>query len=492
MVLVDSKIHLTQPMQTQTKILEQKICTTQIINGNTSLNLSPAMVEKVSCRKAMIVMKELGISITGIANFLNCSRFTVYRWIKRHKKTGFLDLPRSGGEVIYCEEAHLRIISFYCQKQPLPSCGRWTLRWAALHLKKNPMELNLTPSKSTIHRVLKKNSLKPHQSQYFLHTTDPNFFPKMDNLLELYNNPPKFLFFFDECPGIQIIKRLTPDLRTENMKKRLEEFEYIRNGTMDVFAFLNYANGKIYAECHGDHKKATFLEVFRNHVSNIHTIEPLHYVMDNLSTHNCYAFCQLVAELSGIDCPPEKELNKQAKRVEWLNSDTKRIVIHFTPFHGSWLNLIEIWFGIMGAKVLNESFCSPESFKKAFDSYVDEWNSLLAHPFRWSYDGKGLHEKTVKRFTKMVLSKGEQLELSFISKSLSLMVNIFENYFEKVSSSTWQHLIEAVSLRYESISKIIQKEKRPIRKKKAEDAFMNFNTILNNYNLMKIMAAQRY
>ena len=156
MVLVDSKIHLTQPMQTQTKILEQKICTTQIINGNTSLNLSPAMVEKVSCRKAMIVMKELGISITGIANFLNCSRFTVYRWIKRHKKTGFLDLPRSGGEVIYCEEAHLRIISFYCQKQPLPSCGRWTLRWAALHLKKNPMELNLTPSKSTIHRVLKK------------------------------------------------------------------------------------------------------------------------------------------------------------------------------------------------------------------------------------------------------------------------------------------------------------------------------------------------
>ncbi len=147
--------------------------------------------------------------------------------------------------------------------------------------------------------------LKPHLSHYFLHITDPDFFLKMEHLLELYNNPPRFLFFFDECPGIQILKRFTPDLQTEEMKTRLEEFEYIRNGTIDVFAFLNNSNGKIYAECHGDHKIVTFIEVFRNHVSKYDVAEPLHYVMDNLSSHCCYQFCKTVAEHSRIECPDE-------------------------------------------------------------------------------------------------------------------------------------------------------------------------------------------
>jgi len=66
----------------------------------------------------------------------------------------------------------------------------------------------------------------------------------MEHLINLYRNPPDNLFFFDECPGIQILKRLIPDLRTDSMQKRLEEFEYIRNGTMNVLAFFNYADGK--------------------------------------------------------------------------------------------------------------------------------------------------------------------------------------------------------------------------------------------------------
>lgn len=53
-------------------------------------------------------------------------------------------------------------------------------------------------------------------------------------------NPPRFPFFFDECPGIQILKRLVPDLQTDEMKIRLEEFHYVRNGTTDVFAFMNH------------------------------------------------------------------------------------------------------------------------------------------------------------------------------------------------------------------------------------------------------------
>ena len=132
----------------------------------------------------------------------------------------------------------------------------------------HPKIVNATPSKSTIQRILKENNLKPHQSRYFLHITDPDFFPKMEHLIQLYSNPPKNLFFYDECPGIQMLKRLVPDLRTEKTAKRLEEFEYIRNSTMNVLAFFNHANGKVHAECQADHKTDTFLAIFKRHVSN--------------------------------------------------------------------------------------------------------------------------------------------------------------------------------------------------------------------------------
>ena len=179
-----------------------------------------------------------------------------------------------------------------------------------------------------------------------MHITDPDFFPKMEHLLELYSNPPKNLFFFDECPGIQILKRIIPDLKTDTTMKQLEEFEYIRNGTMDIFAFFNNANGEVYAECQSDHKTNTFLKIFKTHVASCPNNEKLHYVMDNLSTHRGYQFCEAVAEMSNIPCPPQNKLNKLHDRVEWLKSTDKRIIIHFTPYHGSWLNLVEFWFGI--------------------------------------------------------------------------------------------------------------------------------------------------
>ena len=488
--MVDAQIHITQPMQTQKNIQEQAIYATQSTDRNASQisSLSAAMIEKVSCRKAIIVLNNLGIKNIAISDYLNCSISTVYRWIQ-FRIDYLADRLRSGKKAIYTQETHLRIIAFYCQTKPLPGCGRWTLRWAALYLKMHSEQINATPSKSTIQRVLKKNMLKPHLSQYFLNITDPDFFPKMEHLFELYRTPPRFLFFFDECPGIQILKRLTPDYQTEKEKKRLEEFEYIRNGTMDVFAFLNHADGTVYAECHGDHKIVTFIEVFRHHVLKYQEAEELHYVMDNLSSHCCYKFCEIVAEFSGVECPTEIELKTQAERVEWLRSDSKRIIIHFTPYHGSWLNWVEFWFGIMGKKVLSESFCSPESFIAGFTSFVEEWNNLLAHPFHWSYDGKGLHEQAVKRFTTMLHNSADQMEVRILTKEFGLMVNLFNSYFEKIPCEKWQQLIEIVSLQQEIISTIIQEEDGPIRKKKAERAMDNFILTVNESNLQNKMAA---
>lgn len=459
-------------------------CAVEIVDENSQTDsptpLSTAMIDKVLYRKALFVLADSGIGAQACALFLNCSMSTVYYWGYRRNKTDNLcDRSRSGRPAIYTEDTHLKAVAFYCQTQPLPNCGRWTLRWAARYLQANPKQIDASPGKTTLHRILNNNKLKPHQSCYFLHITDPDFFPKMEHLVAMYMNPPRNLFFFDECPGIQILKRLTPDLQTEEMKKRLEEFEYIRNGTMDVFAFLNHADGKVYAECHGNHKTTILLEVFRHHVSIFPETEQLNYVMDNLSSHRCYPFCQVVAELSAVECPSEKELNTQAKRVEWLQSEKKRIVIHFTPYHGSWLNLIEIWFGIMGGKVLRESFGSPEAFKKAFDAFVEQWNCLLAHPFNWSYEGKGLHELAVKRFTKMLHSSADQMEIRILTKMFMLMTNLLSNYFSKVSENSWGQLAETASLQYEAITNNIANEDGPKRKKKVEKALKDFTEMLN-------------
>lgn len=428
-------------------------------------------------RKAAAALATHGMTLCAAATFVGCSISTVSRSIKRISEVGNVaDYERSGRPALYSEELRLELIGFYCQTQPLPNSGRWTIRWAATHLEQHPEIINARPSKSTIQRILKENNLKPHQSRYFLHITDPDFFPKMNHLINLYLNPPQNLFFFDECPGIQILKRLTPDIRTDETAKTLEEFEYIRNGTMNVLAFFNYADGKVYAECKADHKTDTFLEMFKQHVayclSGSSKTDPdkLHYVMDNLSTHRGYPFCEAVAELSGIPCPPQTELNSLEKRVNWLSSPDKKIVIQFTPYHGSWLNLVEFWFGIMNKKVLNGSYGSAEELKEGFDAFLEEWNVLLAHPFRWSYDGKGLQQKAVKRFTVMLNQAAHKLEVTTLTKQLRLMTNLFGQYFNEVPEEDWGSLFSALRHSKEILESTIENEEGPRKKKNAKIA----------------------
>ena len=441
------------------------------------------VIEKNVRRQVIVALSKAGEAPSAIASFIGTSISSVFRWRKRCSQTNNCkDLPRSGRPPSYSEDIKLKVIAFYCQKRPLPGCGRWSLRWASQHLEANPEYIGKeTPNKSTIQRFLASNNLKPHRTRYFLHITDPDFFPKMEHLVALYKNPPDNLFFFDECPGIQILQKLTPDMQTEKTKIRIEEFEYIRNGTMDVFAFLNYRDGKIFAKCRCDHKTDTFLEIFKRHVEEQSSSEKLHYVMDNLSTHRSYSFCQTIAELSGIQCPTEQDLDTLQKLVKWLQLTDKQIIIHFTPYHGSWLNLVEIWFGIMGAKVLGESYNSPEYLKAAFDSFVIEWNLILAHPFRWSYDGHGLHQKVVVRFTKMMENPAEQMDIRILTKMLILMANLLKDYKKDVSLSVWSCLAEAIFAQYTTINEVIRKEEGPKRKKKLQHALASIMVAIKQY-----------
>lgn len=444
--------------------------------------------KKYLTRLMIRCLSENGMSKSSVSSYVNCHIHTVIRWAGRKD---IFDLPRSGRPFIYEESHQLKIIGFYCQSQPLPKCGRWSLRMAAAYLVAHPEKVGFSISKSSIFRILQQHNLKPHRNRYFLHISDPDFFPKMEHIIELYHNPPPNLYCFDESPGIQVLQRLVPDIQTEETKIRLEEFEYIRNGTTDLFACLEVSTGKVTAECNSCHDTDTLLKFMEKHFLAAPEGDPVHYIMDNLNTHSSYEMCALVAKHSGIECPSKNNLNTMEKRRQWLMGNHKRIVFHFTPFHGSWLNMVEIWFGIIGAKCLKESFSSPDDMRNAIMTFTNElWNKLMAHPFNWRYKGEGLHEKAVERFTCNLKSDElMKMELRILTKQMTLMKNLFCQYRNLISEKTWGCFWKTFQSRIEDLKKIIRQETGPQRKERAEIALEDLLNIFKEETDIKYYAA---
>jgi hypothetical protein len=138
----------------------------------------------------------------------------------------------------------------------------------------------------------------------------------------------------------------------------------------------------------------------------------------------------------------------------------------------------------MGRKVLNESFGSPDQLKAALEAFMNDWNTLLAHPFRWSYDGTGLHDKAVKRFTKMLQSSAAHLEIRVLTKQMMLLTNLLKDYFSEVSRDSWQQLTAAIGSQSETIAELIRQEEGPIRKQRAQQAAANLSVALQEHRAL--------
>jgi transposase len=415
------------------------------------------------------------MQISAIAWQAQCDTSTVRRWCKRSEESTQLnDHLRSGRPAIYAEEQQARMIAFYCQIAPLPGCHGWTLRWAEKHLRDHPELLCIRPSRSTLQRALRKQHLRPHLRKYFLQITDPDFFPKMEHLISLYLRAPKYLFCFDECPGIQALKRCDPSQAptVEANPIHYKGFDYRRNGTVDLMAFLRVGTGEIFGRCTSNHTTQTLCRIFREHVEAQPENETLHYIMDNLSPHYNDEFCAAVAELSGVKYEP---LATGEERRAWLQEESKRIVVHFTPFHGSWLNMVEIWFGISGQKCLRDGdFESVEALIAHIEAFLETWNDAYAHPFNWTYRGYGLHDKVVERFNRVLEAENPEMESGYLRKQLKLIGNLIANYRHEVSGKAWKRLQELVVEKKSYLEDIITTEPKPLKKGWAQEAMAAF------------------
>ena len=197
--------------------------------------------------------------------------------------------------------------------------------------------------------------------------------------------------------GIQALERAAPDLPMRPGKPQRREFEYIRHGTQTLIASFDVASGQIVAASVGDTRtEADYLAHLQATLATAPKATKWHLVMDCLNTHQSASLVRLVAQDEGITLDlgikgKSGVLHSMATRTAFLTNPTHRLVFHFTPKHCSWLNQIEIWFGILMRKLLKRgNFLSQADLKTRLLEFIAYFNRTMAKPFQWTYKGKAL------------------------------------------------------------------------------------------------------
>lgn len=288
-----------------------------------------------------------------VAAQLGVQAATVGMWRKRFASEGLAglrDRPRSGKPAVYpAPELRQRILK-QLEAPPPAGLSGWdggTLAQA------------LGVSDDAVWRILRKEGIQLRRHRSWCVSTDPEFSAKAADIIGLYLSPPQnaFVISVDEKPSIQALERKTGYVCTSSGKiVRGMKSTYKRHGTINLFAALNVATGQIKSKTTQTKKRPDFQAFMEELVADIPEDQQVHVILDNYSTHK--------------------------KNHDWLDKHPN-VHFHFTPTSASWLNQVEIWFGILSRKTLSgASFSSTEDLVKAIEAFIASYNQS-ATPFVW-------------------------------------------------------------------------------------------------------------
>jgi transposase len=254
----------------------------------------------------MMLLAADGVPNAEIARLAGVSRPTVIAWravrVRRHPGPGGCAAVRAAGG----------------------DHGRPPERLGITHWSARFLAAELGISFATVARVSRKWGNQPHRLETFKFSTDPQLEAKIRDVIGLYLSPPDnaVVVSVDEKSQIQALDRTAPMLPLRPGLAERRTHDYKRNGTTTLFAALEVATGKISADaCYARHRHQEFLK-FLEKVAAAHPDVELHVVLDNYATH------------------------KHSEVRSWL-TENPRISLHFTPAGCSWLNMVEIFFGII-------------------------------------------------------------------------------------------------------------------------------------------------
>ena len=309
-----------------------------------------------------------------IASASGASEATVITTLKEFLTDGFTKMitpkrnPASDiSRLKVTGDVEAKIIATACSAAP-KGYVRWTL-----NLLYNQMMVvleDISISRSTIGRILMKNDLRPHLNDYWCipPEEDAEFVANMEDILDVYQKPydPKYpLWCMDEKP-YQILGEAREPLPMRPGDLAKVDSEYVRNGTVSIFCFIQPHTGKLLHSVEPTRTAVDWAEKIKYLVNEVEPdAEKIILVMDNLNTHN-------ISSLYKAFRPEE------ARRI------AKKLEVHYTPRHGSWLDIAEIGINIMTRECLDRRIPSIEALKEELKAWNDEYDKDPS-PVNWQF-----------------------------------------------------------------------------------------------------------
>lgn len=324
------------------------------------------------------------------------------------------DAPRPGSPGTFTAEQVTAILAVACEPPQLS--GRPVDFWTARELADEVVQRGIVESISVsqVRRYLAEASLQPHRSEYWLNSSEKNealFRQHVQMVCDCYLDAPSQYFQFhthtvcvDEMTGIQALERKAPSLPMQPGQPERIEVEYERHGTLCLIGSWDVVLGKMVS---ATVQPTRTEEDFAWHIH--HTVRTdgqagWIFVVDNLNTHCSATLVHYVARLEGIDESTlgvkgrRGVLKSMASRQSFLCDESHRVRFVYLPKHTSWLNQIEVIFGIVRRRVVRRgNFPSLEALRGRLQRFLAYFNETFARPFRWTYTGRPLRKKADQR-----------------------------------------------------------------------------------------------